>query len=107
MDGRNRVIEYTLTKYGKQNVAQIITFGTMKAKMSIKDVGRVLSVPLSKVNQIAKFVPEDPNMTLEKALEIDPDLSQMYLQMKKLSASLIWGKSSKARSAIVVSMQLA
>lgn len=80
MDRRGDVIDYTLRKYGKENVAQIITFGTMKAKMTIKDVGRVLSVPLSKVNQIAKFVPEDPKMTLEKALEIDPDLNRMYLE---------------------------
>ena len=80
MDRRGNVIDYTLHKYGKENVAQIITFGTMKAKMTIKDVGRVLSVPLSKVNQIAKFVPEDPKMTLEKALEIDPDLHRMYLE---------------------------
>ncbi len=80
MDRRNEVIDYTVRKYGKDNVAQIITFGTMKAKMTIKDVGRVLSVPLSKVNQIAKYVPEDPKMTLEKALEIDPDLNRMYLE---------------------------
>lgn len=78
MNRRNEVIEYTLQTYGKDNVAQIITFGTMKAKMTIKDVGRVLSVPLSKVNQIAKYVPDDLNMTLEKALEIDPDLHAMY-----------------------------
>jgi DNA polymerase-3 subunit alpha len=80
MDRREDVIEYTLQKYGKENVAQIITFGTMKAKMTIKDVGRVLSVPLSKVNQIAKYVPEDPKMTLTKALEIDPDLNRMYTE---------------------------
>ena len=55
MDRRGEVINYTLEKYGKENVAQIITFGTMKAKMAIKDVGRVLSVPLSKVNEIAKL----------------------------------------------------
>ncbi len=78
MDRRSEVIEYTLEKYGKDKVAQIITFGTMKAKMAIKDVGRVLSVPLAKVNEIAKLVPEDPNMTLEKALEIDQDLLKMY-----------------------------
>ena len=59
MDRRGDVINYTLQKYGKDNVAQIITFGTMKAKMALKDVGRVLSVPLSKVNEIAKLVPED------------------------------------------------
>ncbi len=74
MDRRGEVINYTLQKYGKDNVAQIITFGTMKAKMAIKDVGRVLSVPLSKVNEIAKLVPEDLNITLEKALEKDHDL---------------------------------
>jgi DNA polymerase-3 subunit alpha len=78
MDRRAEVIDYTVRKYGKDKVAQIITFGTMKAKMAIKDVGRVLSIPLARVNEIAKLVPEDPNMTLDKALEIDPDLKQLY-----------------------------
>lgn len=80
MDRRAEVIDYTVRKYGKDKVAQIITFGTMKAKMAIKDVGRVLSIPLARVNEIAKLVPEDPNMTLDKALEIDPDLKQLYSQ---------------------------
>ncbi len=78
MDRRGEVIAYTLQKYGKDNVAQIITFGTMKAKMALKDVGRVLSVPLVKVNEIAKLVPEDLNITLDKALEKDQDLRQLY-----------------------------
>lgn len=78
MDRRGDVIRYTLQKYGKDNVAQIITFNTMKARMAIKDVGRVLSVPLPKVNEIAKLVPEDLNITLEKALEKDQDLRQLY-----------------------------
>lgn len=78
MSRRHELIEYAVQKYGKDNVAQIITFGTMKAKMTIKDVGRVLSVPLSKVNAIAKLVPEELNITLEKALESDVDLNQMY-----------------------------
>ena len=78
MERRQEVIDYTVKKYGKDRVAQIITFGTMKAKMAIKDVGRVLSVPLPKVNAIAKLVPEDPTITLEKALEIDPDLRTQY-----------------------------
>ncbi len=78
MDKRGEVIAYTLQKYGKENVAQIITFGTMKAKMALKDVGRVLSVPLPKVNAIAKLVPEDLNITLEKALEKDQELRQLY-----------------------------
>ena len=78
MARRQDVIDYTINKYGKDKVAQIITFGTMKAKMAIKDVGRVLSIPLSKVNAIAKLVPEDVQMTLDKALEIDPELRSMY-----------------------------
>lgn len=80
MDQRSKVINYTLQKYGKDNIAQIITFGTMKAKMTIKDVGRVLSVPLTKVNAIAKLVPEDLNITLEKALEKDQELRLAYEQ---------------------------
>ncbi len=78
MDRRDEVIQYTVEKYGRDKVAQIITFGTMKAKMAIKDVGRVLSVPLPKVNSIAKLVPEDLGMTLEKALATDADLKLAY-----------------------------
>ncbi|MCF7806629.1 MAG: DNA polymerase III subunit alpha [Simkaniaceae bacterium] len=78
MERRSDVIEYTLSKYGKDKVAQIITFGTMKAKMAIKDIGRVLNVPLAKVNEIAKLVPDDLNITIEKALQIDPDFKRMY-----------------------------
>ena len=77
MDRRGEVIDYTVQKYGKDKVAQIITFGTMKAKMAIKDVGRVLSMPLPKVNAIAKLVPEDLGITLDKALE-NPDLKKAY-----------------------------
>ena len=78
MDRRAEVINYTLEKYGKDNVAQIITFGTMKAKSALKDVGRVLSVPLSKVNAIAKLVPDDLNITLDEALEKDPEFKKCY-----------------------------
>src|SRR5581483_4001182 len=87
MDRRADVIDYTVKKYGKDKVAQIITFGTMKAKMALKDVGRVLSVPLARVNEIAKLVPEDPTMTLDKALEIDPEFRKLYsedLEVKRL-----------------------
>ena len=77
MDRRQEVIDYTIRKYGKDRVAQIVTFGTMKAKMAIKDVGRVLSVPLIKVNQIAKLIPDDLQITLEKALEVEPELRDL------------------------------
>lgn len=78
MDRRDEVIQYTVEKYGRDKVAQIITFGTMKAKMAIKDVGRVLSVPLPKVNGIAKLVPDDLGITLDKALASDADLRAAY-----------------------------
>ncbi len=69
--GRERVIDYVRGKYGHDKVSQIITFGTMKAKLAIKDVARVLEVPLADANRIAKMIPNDPKMTLEKALEIN------------------------------------
>ncbi len=78
MQRRGEVINYTIQRFGKDNVAQIITFGSMKAKMVLKDVGRVLNIPLSKVNAIAKLIPEDLNITLEKALEKDADLKAAY-----------------------------
>lgn len=78
MDRRSEVIDYTVRKYGQERVAQIITFGTMKAKMAIKDVGRVLNVPLVKVNAIAKLVPDDLNITIAKSLEIDPEFRRSY-----------------------------
>ncbi|MFQ5729749.1 MAG: DNA polymerase III subunit alpha, partial [Waddliaceae bacterium] len=92
MDRRGEVIQYTLDKYGKDNVAQIITFGTMKAKMVIRDVGRVLSVPLTKVNAIAKLVPDDLNITLETALEKDPDFRRMYEEDEDAKRIIDYGK---------------
>ena len=80
MERRSDVIKYTIQKYGKENVAQIITFGTMKAKMSVRDVGRTLNIPLSKVNHIAKLIPDDLNITIEKALEKSPDLYRLTEQ---------------------------
>ncbi|MBM3198933.1 MAG: DNA polymerase III subunit alpha, partial [Chlamydiae bacterium] len=80
MERRQEVIDYTVHKYGKDRVAQIITFGTMKAKMVIKDVGRVLDIPLAQVNALTKLIPEDLSMTLAKALELDPDLRGHYEQ---------------------------
>ena len=105
MERRAEVIEYTVRKYGKEKVAQIITFGTMKAKMAIKDVGRVLSVPLAKVNAIAKLVPEDPNMTLERHWKMDPELSKLIATDEEARTDhRIRPKSSKGRSATPASM---
>ena len=75
---REEVVEYTRSKYGRNNVAQIITYGSMLARAVLRDVGRVLDVPLSRVDQIAKMVPNLPKMTLDKALEASPELRREY-----------------------------
>ncbi len=67
-EGRQKVIDYVVKKYGKNQVAQIITYGTMAARMSIKDVARVLDLPLSEANALAKLVPERPGITLKRVL---------------------------------------
>lgn len=67
-EGRSKVIDYVVEKYGKHQVAQIITYGSMAAKMSIRDVGRVLDVPLSEVNRISKMYPAHPKANLENIL---------------------------------------
>lgn len=75
---REQVIDYIVNKYGTDRVAQIITFGTMAARAAIRDVGRALDVPYGDVDKIAKMVPAELGVTLERALEISPDLVQLY-----------------------------
>ena len=75
-DGRAGVIDYVRQKYG--HVAQIITFGTMKARAAIRDVGRVLDMPLGDVDRLAKLIPETLNITLDEALKAEPDLKKLY-----------------------------
>src|SRR5712671_4330177 len=74
---RGEVIEYVTRKYGRENVAQIITFGTMKAKAVVRDVGRVLEMPFADVDKVAKLIPAALDMTLDKALEESEPLRQM------------------------------
>jgi len=74
MKGRDDVIRYVAEKYGRDNVGQIITFGTLKARGVIRDVGRVLNIPLPEVDRIAKMVPDIPNMSLAQAIEQEPEL---------------------------------
>ncbi len=75
---RTEVIEYVQRKYGSDHVAQIITFGTMAARLVLRDVGRVMDLPYGVVDQVAKMVPFELNMTLERALEANPDLKNAY-----------------------------
>ncbi|MFO7313908.1 DNA polymerase III subunit alpha [Rhodothermus marinus] len=72
--GRGRVIDYVVQKYGRENVCQIITFGTMGAKMAIRDVARVLGIPLAEADRIAKLIPDGPKVTLAQAYEEVPEL---------------------------------
>src|SRR6516162_7609396 len=78
MNRRGEVIDYVTRKYGRDQVAQIITFNTMAAKAAIKDCGRALDMPYGDVDRIAKLVPATIGMTLDKALEESPDLRKVY-----------------------------
>jgi DNA polymerase-3 subunit alpha len=75
---RPEVIEYVRKKYGERCVAQIITFGTLGAKMAIRDVGRVMGLSYGEVDRLAKMIPFDPKMTLEKALKDNPEFKKAY-----------------------------
>ena len=75
---RQEVIDYVVDKYGKDRVVQIVTFGTMAARAVIKDVGRVLDLPYAMVDSIAKMVPREIGITIDKALKMNPDLRAAY-----------------------------
>ena len=77
MDRRGEVINYVVEKYGKDRVAQIITFGTLGAKAAIRDVGRVLEIPYADVDRAAKLVPNQINITLQQALDQEPKLQEL------------------------------
>jgi DNA polymerase-3 subunit alpha len=76
-EGRQRVIDYVVDKYGKNQVAQIITYGSMAAKMSIKDVSRSMELPLADANALAKLVPERPGISLLQAYDESPELKEI------------------------------
>ena len=88
MDRRDEVIDYVTRRYGRDQVAQIITHGTMAAKAVLRDVGRVLGFPFGFVDQLVKLVPFDPNMTLERALAEEPQLKQRHEQEEDVRAIL-------------------
>ncbi|WP_390881765.1 DNA polymerase III subunit alpha [Alteromonas oceanisediminis] len=77
MDRRDEVIDHVAQMYGRDAVSQIITFGTMAAKAVVRDVGRVLGHPYGFVDRISKLIPSDPGMTLGKAFEVEPRLSEL------------------------------
>lgn len=88
VNGREEVIRYVRQKYGNERVAQIITFGQLLGRGSVRDVGRVLEVPLKDVDKLAKAIPESPGMTINKALKADSDLPNAFAEIEKGSEIL-------------------
>ncbi len=78
IERRGEVINYVIEKYGADNVAQIVTFGTMKAKQVIRDCARAMDLPYANADKLAKLIPNDLKMTIEKAMESVPELRQLY-----------------------------
>jgi len=86
MEGRDEVIRYVMDKYGKENVAQIITFGKMQARAVLRDVGRVMGIPYAEVDRIAKLIPGALNISLEEALEKETQLKEMIQRDSKVAS---------------------
>ena len=93
MEGRDRVVDYVSQRYGREKVAQIITYGKMAAKAVVRDVGRVLGYPYGFVDRIAKLVPFAPDMTLEKAMEQAEELRTRYEGEEEVTALIDMARS--------------
>ncbi len=92
MEGRDRVIEYVANKYGRDSVSQIITYGTMAARAVLRDVGRVLGYPYGLVDKLAKLIPTEIGITLDKALRQEEALSTRYQQEDDVKTLIDLGK---------------
>ncbi len=93
MEKRDRVIDYVADHYGRNQVSQIITYGSMAAKAVVRDVGRVLGQPYGFVDRIAKLIPFEIGMTLDKALEQEEDLRRLYQEDEEVAAILDMARS--------------
>ena len=98
MDGRDRVIDYVAQRYGHNAVSQIITFGTMAAKAVIRDVGRVLGLSYGFVDRLAKLIPFEIGMTLDKALEQEDQLRELYQNEEEVAALINLAKKLEGRT---------
>ncbi|MFB3885026.1 MAG: DNA polymerase III subunit alpha [Thermodesulfobacteriota bacterium] len=98
MEGRNDVIQYVMGKYGKENVAQIITFGKMQARAVIRDVGRVMDIPYAEVDRMAKLIPSTLNITLDQALRQEPRLEEWIKKDPRMSNLFSIAKSLEGLS---------
>ncbi|MDH3645346.1 MAG: DNA polymerase III subunit alpha [Gammaproteobacteria bacterium] len=93
MEGRDRVIDYVSSRYGHDRVSQIITFGSMAARAVVRDVGRVLGHPYGFVDRIAKLIPFEVGMTLDKALAADDELKRLYGEEEEIRALIDLARS--------------
>ncbi len=98
MEGRDDVINYVMEKYGREKVAQIITFGKMQARAVIRDVGRVMGLPYGEVDRIAKLIPNTLNITLDQALKQEPRLEELIRNDTKLQSLFSIAKSLEGLS---------
>ncbi len=89
---RQEVIDYVVRKYGKDRVVQIVTFGTLAARGVIRDVGRVLDMPYAQVDTIAKMIPTELNITIDKALDMNPELKKAYDEQEDVHYLIDMGK---------------
>jgi len=89
---RQEVIDYVGRKYGAEKVVQIVTFGTMAAKGVIRDVGRVMDLPYAYVDSIAKMIPNELNITIDRALQLNPDLRKLYEQEEQVKTLIDMSK---------------
>jgi DNA polymerase-3 subunit alpha len=92
---RQEVIDYVIAKYGSDHVAQIITFGTMAARGALRDVGRALNIPYGEVDEIAKMVPNELHMTIERALDISVPLRKRYETSEKIKRLIDMAKGAE------------
>ncbi len=97
-DRRDEVISYVQEKYGRENVAQLITFGTWKPRAAVRDVGRVLEMPYAEVDRIAKLIPADLKMTLENAPKAEPRLQEMIDADPKVADLFRYSREIEGRS---------
>jgi len=88
---RPEVIEYVVRKYGKSNVAQIITFGTMQAKAVVRDIARVMKMPYAEADRLAKLIPNELDITLKASLERVPELKQLYDENEQIKTLIDTG----------------
>ncbi|MBI5419020.1 MAG: DNA polymerase III subunit alpha [Deltaproteobacteria bacterium] len=97
-DRRDEVIQYIRERYGEENVTQIITFGTMKARAAVRDVGRVLEMPYAEVDRIAKLIPPDLGMTIDRALQVEPRLRESIQENPKVGELFDYARSIEGLS---------